>query len=55
MDILIPVIYDINMRHCFLAQLTQLYIASIEQEINVYDEFTEDVCTFLMSDFKIII
>ena len=35
----------------FLAQLTLLYIACIEQENNVDDDFTEYVRTFLMSDF----
>ena len=40
--------YDFNMRH-YSAQLTLIYIVRIEQESNVYDEFTEDVSTFLIS------
>ena len=39
------------MRRCFREQLTLFYIARIEQENNVYDDFTEDVRTFLMSYF----
>ena len=37
-------------RDVFLAQWNLLYIAHIEQENNVDDEFPEDICTFLMSD-----
>ena len=36
----------------FFARLTLLYSALIEQEKNVVDDFTEDVHTFLMSDFS---
>ena len=41
----------ISTQDVYLAQLTLLYIACIEQENNVDDEFTEDVRTFLISDF----
>ena len=40
-----------SIRDVFLPRLTLLYIAHIEQENNVDNEFTEDVRTFLMSDF----
>ena len=39
--------YEFNMR-LFLAQLTLLYIAYVEQENNVDDEFTEDLRTFFI-------
>ena len=42
--------YDFNMRH-FLVRLTLLKIAHIEQGNNVDDDLTEDVRTFLISDF----
>ena len=48
-DVLIPGIYYFNTRRYFLAQLNLLYIARIEQKN--YDDFNEDVRTFLMSDF----
>ena len=35
----------------FLAQLAILYIVRIEQENNVDDDFTEDLRTFIISDF----
>ena len=39
------------MRHLFWAQWYILYIASIEQENNVDDEFIEDVRIFVLSSF----
>ena len=44
-DVLIPGRYEFNNTRFFC-------IATIEQENNVDDDFTEDVSTFLMSDFK---
>ena len=38
----------ISTQDVYLTQLTLLYIACIEQENNVDDEFTEDVRTFLI-------
>ena len=38
-------------RDVFLAQFTILYIARIDQENNVDDEFAEDVRTLIVSDF----
>ena len=48
-DVLIPGIYDFNMRHLFSTQLTLLYISCNEQENNVDYDLTEDVRNFLMS------
>ena len=50
-DVLIPGIYDFNMRCCFWARLNILYIARIEQENNFDDDFNEDMRTFLISYF----
>ena len=44
--------YEFNMRHFFQVLLTLLYIARIEQDNIVDDAFTEDVHTFLISDFQ---
>ena len=46
---LIPVIYDFNIIHLFLARLTLLYIVRTKKEYNVNYDFTEDVRTFLIS------
>ena len=50
-DVLIPGIYDFNICQRFLALLITLYLTCIEQENNVDDECTENVCTFLISAF----
>ena len=51
MYVLIAGIYDFNMIRLFLARLTLLYIAFIEQNNYVDDNFIEDVHTVLLSNF----
>ena len=50
-DVLIAGIDVSLMRSLFLTWWTLLYIARFEQEINVDDDFIEDVWTFLLYNF----
>ena len=50
-----PGIYDFNMRHCFWARLTLLYIAHNEHENIVEDDFKKDVETFNVLYFTSIV
>ena len=49
--VLIPGIYDFSLRRLFWARSTILYIARIEQENNVDDDFIEGVRIFLLYIF----